>query len=124
MTPTAVRRTYGFDHISAHVEEVEETLSKIQQIREAISDLASIEEKALLQSFGFEEEAKSSSSESEEENTMDDAEGRRASQQLVLDNSEDLKTLLRRCDFNWFEFIECLQGQKQKDSLLHVSRVI
>ena len=60
--------------VSVQVEEVEKTLSKVQEIREAISDLASIEDKALLQSFGLEEETKSSSSESEEEGTMDNSE--------------------------------------------------
>lgn len=95
---------------------MEKTLSKVQEIREAISDLASIEDKALLQSFGLEEEAKSSSSESEEEGPMDNSEeGSRASEQQAFDITEDLKTLLRRCDLNWFEFVECLQNEKQKD---------
>lgn len=73
---------------------MEKTLSKVQEIREAISDLASIEDKALLQSFGLEEEANSSSSESEEEGPMDNSEeGSRASEQ-AFDITEDLKTLL------------------------------
>ena len=115
MTPTAVRRVYGFEHISAHVEEVEKTLSKVQQIHEAISDLASIEDKALIQSFGLEEEANSCSSESEEEIGTDDAEEGSRVSEPVLNITENLKTLLHRCDWNWFEFIECLQSQKQKD---------
>lgn len=43
--------------MSTHVEEVEKALSKVQQNREAISDLASVEDKVLLLSFGLEEEA-------------------------------------------------------------------
>ena len=60
--------------MSAHVEEVEKTLSKVQVIREAISDLA---QSSLLRSFGLglEEEAKSSSSDSEEEGATDNSEG-------------------------------------------------
>ena len=48
LTSTAARRIYGFEHMSVCAQ-VEETLSKIQRIREAITELASIEEKALLQ---------------------------------------------------------------------------
>lgn len=51
--------------MSTHVEEVEKALSKVQQNREAISDLASVEDKVLLLSFGLEEEANSSSELSE-----------------------------------------------------------
>lgn len=36
-----------------HVQEVEDVISKVQMIREAISDLATIEDKALMQSFGL-----------------------------------------------------------------------
>lgn len=116
MTPTAARRRYGFENMSAHVEEVEDTLLKVQQIHEAISELASIEDKALLQSFGLEEEGESSSCESEGEGGMDDPEeGSPVSEQQALNITEDHKMLLRRCDFNWFEFVECLQSQEQQD---------
>ena len=116
MTPTAARRRYGFVNMSAHVEEVEDTLLKVQQIHEAISDLASIEDKALLQSFGLEEEGESSSCESEGEGGMDDPEeGSQVSEQQALNITEDHKMLLRRCDFNSFEFVECLQSQEQQD---------
>jgi len=47
---------------------------------------------------------------------MDNSEeGSRASEQQAFDITEHLKTLLRRCDLNWFEFVECLQNEKQKD---------
>ena len=59
--------------MSTHVEEVEKALSKVQQNREAISDLASVEDKVLLLSFGLKEEANSSSelSESAEESVTE-----------------------------------------------------
>ena len=67
MTPTAIRRRYGFEHMSVHAEDVELTLSKIQQIHEAISELASTEDKALLQSFGLAEIDSSSEEKSDVE---------------------------------------------------------
>ena len=101
--------------MSTHVEEVKKTLSEVQQIREAISDLASIEDKALMQSFGI-EEAISSLSESEEESTAENVGGGDSEEsEHVVDPPDDLKTSLRKCDLNWFEFIEHLQSDQQKD---------
>lgn len=46
MTSTAVRKKYGFEPMLSHAKDVEETISRVQQIYEAISELASIEDKA------------------------------------------------------------------------------
>ena len=98
ITPTAAQRVYGFEHMSTHVENVENTLSKVC---EAISDLASIEDKALLQSFGV-EGAISSSSESEEESATENVGGGDSGvSEHVFDTPDDLKTLLHKCDLNW-----------------------
>ena len=55
----------------AHAREVESALSEIQEIREAISDLASIEDEALLQSLGIRTECSNISSESDKESSPD-----------------------------------------------------
>ena len=109
MTPTAIRRRYGFEHMSVRAEDVEQTLSKIQQIHEAISELASIEDKALIQSFGLAEIDLSSEEESDVE------EGNEVLEPLVLPVSADIKEMLRRYNFNWFELIENLKSQMQQD---------
>ena len=67
MTPTQARRQYGFQNIQQNTKEVEAALSDIQCIREAISNLASIEDTALLKSFGIDVESRPSSSESDDD---------------------------------------------------------
>ena len=67
MTPMAVWQICGFEKMSICAEEVEETPAKVQQIHEAISELASIEDKALLQSLGLSELDSSSEEESDTE---------------------------------------------------------
>ena len=109
MTPTAVRRAYGFNNIVDHVQEIEDTLSKIQNVREAISELAAIEDKALMQSFGL---ATSSTDDSEEESAADDDEEETPAQAPQL-----TQEMLRRCNFNWFEFMENIPSQEQQDFL-------
>ena len=52
MTPTAVRRICGFGKMSICAEEVEDTLARVQHIH---AELASIEDKTLLQSLGLSE---------------------------------------------------------------------
>lgn len=65
ITPTEAHRRYGFQHMKCNAKEVEDTLAEIQCIYEAISDLASVEDTALLQSFGIDGETSSTSSKSE-----------------------------------------------------------
>lgn len=116
---------YGFEDMLVNVEEVEKALSKVRHIREAISELASIEQKALLQSFGLEEETYSLSEESSEESAADDVEeGRCASEPRVVDITEDVKIMLRRCNFNWFEFTESLQSQQQELSSIQAQLML
>ena len=53
MTSTALRKKYGFSNIAEHVQQVEDTMSKVQGICKAVLELASIEDKSLLQSLGL-----------------------------------------------------------------------
>lgn len=48
MTPTEIRRKYGFQNMAIRASAVDEALSDIQQIREAIFDLASVEDQAVM----------------------------------------------------------------------------
>ena len=92
MTSTAARRIYGFENMANHIEEVEEAIRKVQQIREAIQDLASIEDKALCQSFGLKVDI-SSSDESGEDSGADDVESQASLQSIT----EELKEMLCIC---------------------------
>ena len=73
ITPSQARRTYGFEGMQARSLTVEATITELQQIREAIEDLACIEEQALLTRFGIPKESYKSSSESEEEDVTQQA---------------------------------------------------
>ncbi len=67
MTPSQARRTYGFEGMQARSLTVEATITEIQQIRQAIEDLACIADQALLTRFGIPGVSCTTSSESEEE---------------------------------------------------------
>lgn len=121
MTPTEARRRYGFQHMKRNAKEVEDALAEIQCIREAISDLASIEDTALLQSFGIDVESSCSSSESEDDPDEDkelsqsDHEHDTVTVREILESVGDPLGLLKKCKYNWFEFLVCLEEQLHKD---------
>ena len=108
MSATAVRQRYGFEHMSAHAEEVEKAFLGIQQIRKAISDLASIEDTAMLLALGIQENNTDSlSSASEEEDSTQDCQpsGTEVLAKEIDDCVVDIKILLSECAFNWFEIM-------------------
>ena len=53
MTLTEIRRKYGFQNMAVRASMVDEALSEIQHIHEAISDLAAIEDQALMDVLGI-----------------------------------------------------------------------
>ena len=109
MTSTALRKKYGFSNIAEHAQQVEDTTSEVQGIRTAVLELASIEDKSLLQSLGL---LTSCTDDSEEESTGDDIEEE-------IDETEpnipdDMKKILQRCEFNWFHFMDSIPVQEQQ----------
>lgn len=122
MTPTSVRRLYGFERMQARATSVEAALSDVQQIREAITDLANIEDESVLARFGIEMQGDSSTDESDEEETLSSQDLENLSfswpaQQPCDDHHQDsgrdadpvdMKLLLEESKFNWFEFVEQL----------------
>ncbi len=67
MTASQARRAYGFQNMQSRALAVEDAIAEIQQIREAIEDLANVEEEALLTRWGIPVAMDTSSSESEDE---------------------------------------------------------
>ena len=116
MTPTQARRQYGFQNIQQNTKEVEAALSDIQCIREAISDLASIEDTALLKSFGIDVESSPSSSESEDDPDEDKEllQLNHVTIREIFESVGNLPGLLKKCNYNWFEFIVCVEEQLHK----------
>ncbi len=66
MTSSQARRIYGFQNMQIRALSVEAAIAEIQQIREAIEDLANVKEEAMLARWGI-SVIDTSSSESEEE---------------------------------------------------------
>ena len=101
MSATQARKRYGFENMS----EIEEAIKNIQTVHEAITDLANIEEKALLLSCGV-EVSNSSSSESEtssdELQTVEENLG-------IIKSIDDVPKLLQSCQYNWFEIIQKIE---------------
>ena len=53
VTPTQARLKYGFEHMVERAKKVEDCIGEIQSIREAIDNLATIEDTALLATMGI-----------------------------------------------------------------------
>ena len=116
MTPTQAQRRYGFHNVQQNAKEVEAASADIQHIREAISDLASVEDTALLNSFGVDVESSASSCESEDDPDEDNelSELNHVTIREILESVDDLQGLLQECNCNWFEFIACLEERLNK----------
>ena len=93
----------GLNKCQFMLNKLNKPFQKIKQIYEAISELASMEDKALLQSFSLVEMDSSSEEESDVE------EGTLVSESQVIPFSDDMNEMLRRCNFKWFQFIDELK---------------
>ena len=127
MTPTCARRVYGFERMQARAASVETALLEVQQIRQSIDDLAKIEDRALLASFGVHVAPDSSSDEEDEEETLSPQDLEILSPHWPVDfnfssspeppcddlskNPVDMKHLLDECEYNWFEMIDQLSQE-------------
>ena len=57
LSHTKLRQLYGFEHLKLRQDKVENALREMRENREAVESIASIQEKAVLQSFGIEVES-------------------------------------------------------------------
>jgi len=66
MSATQVQRQYGFENMNARAHNVEKCIKQVQDIRVAVEELAEVQDKALLASFGIaDRESDDSASEDE-----------------------------------------------------------
>ena len=133
MTATMARRTYGFEDMSAHAVCVESVLSEVKQIREAIDELANTQESLLLSQLGFNVQPDSSTDLSTDDSSENDAFAVQCVEQCDKINSytrychgmdEDdgnMHSLLMKCKYNWFEFLEQYQSNSLSDAAIDVS---
>ena len=68
MSATRARCHHGFEQMAERTAQVEKAMVQVQQIRETVKDIAKIQNKALLSSFGISIESSNSSDESEPDN--------------------------------------------------------
>ena len=109
---------YGFQGMAARASEVDEALSEIQHIREAIHDLTSVEDRALLEVLGIPPE----SNYSEADEDLNSEPLFHDSLRGILDSVKDIPQLLFDCNYNWFEFMDCVVNQEE--DILSLSKSI
>ena len=90
----------------AQASEVEKCIAEAQEIRAAIDDLADSQDKALLATYGIVDEDDSSTSETD---SSDEFSHDNDAQDLNISNSFLIETL-KRCEYNWFEFVERIEA--------------
>ena len=89
---------------------VEEVISEVQRIREAVDDIANIQDKALLASFGI---TQSSNEGSSDDDTEPEKELSHKSFEVTPELIEHSKQILALSEYNWFELqqsLECKVG--------------
>jgi len=128
MTATMVRRTYGFENIRARAMCVESVLLEVKQIREAIDDLANIQESLLLVKLGFSIQPDSSTDSTTDDSSEDEAFPVQYQERCDVADSyirychcsdkddRNLHTLLVGSKYNWFEFLEQYQSNSVNDT--------
>ena len=110
---------YGFENMTARVAELDKSISEAQKIRAAINELAAVRDKACLASLGIitdesndssSEDSTSSETELQEDLHSDDFPTVVANKSLSDSiGLQGLKTMMRECQYNWFEILEKLE---------------
>ena len=111
MTPTQARHQNGFQDIASHASAVEGTIVEAKRIREAINDLAHVQNNALLATFGIEVHVESDESEEEAGKINDESMSESDHSSYTGPEGEELMTLLQESHLNWFEFCERVETQ-------------
>ncbi len=131
LSNTKASKWYGFQNMTSVVSEVEEALKEAAAIRQVISKLAELKDKELLKSLGISDEESSepeSGDESETDSDSDSVDKNSVEEdcgetnvdngELHLGtnddsmNSKHLIDVLRKCDFNWLEFVSKVEKEK------------
>ena len=124
LSATAACKLYGWQKMTNRSAAVEEYLKDANDIREAIENIATTQEHAVLLSLGISDELSPSS----EDDTSDDNESRlddaSCSHLKYNPTTSELNTILVESNFNWYDFImqilescECNSEEEEKISL-------
>ena len=133
---TKLRELYGFEDLKKRKERVENALREPKEVREALENIASIQEKALLRSFGIKFESDSFTDDDESEIDTDNTDCFLDSETTsniienpdnviighapcsiynqtntlsIYNNLDQVVEILRSCHLNWFECVEIIK---------------
>ena len=102
LSATAACKLYGWQNMTERFATVENYFKEVSDIREAIENIASTQESAVLLSLGIQGELSCSSEDEDDKNDDHDSS---FSNLKPLPTTSELDKLLVGSDFNWYEFI-------------------
>lgn len=110
MSATQCRRNYGFENITSRADRVEDAIRTVRDIRETIEEVANVQDKSIMATFGLSTENINSSDDScDEEEAYETA--------IVTPFTEvtDIcKCTLMKSNFNWFQSVEYVEENIDK----------
>ena len=103
MTPTRVRHRYGFEGMAKRAKKVEDVIDEVLSIREAINDLATIEDTAVLATLGIQSV---SDSDDESDIQLDSSFNSADSATSEVFCLSLFKELIHQSCYNWFDVVD------------------
>ena len=100
----------GFQYMNEHTTKVEKAMVEVQKVYETVEDIANVQDKALLKSFGILPESDSSDDEEIDENVPVKPPC------LSPANIELCKSSLAECNYNVFGLIDALEAELGSDA--------
>ncbi len=112
LTSTRARKSYGFEKMNSRALHVDDSIVQLKRIREAVDEMASIQDKAMLSSFGV-----NYSDSSDCDDDCSDSDVENPAERCALEiaavptpsispshSLENMRTLMKKSNYNWFEF--------------------
>ena len=109
VSATKARLKFGFESMSNLSAEVEEAITEALRIREAIDDIARVQDKSLLQNFGIIDETCTSSSDEDSETITTSCEA--IPPELDCLPADYFKDKVINSNYNWFEICAELEQE-------------
>jgi len=115
LSTTGARRHYGLENMDLRSEKVNSVIKQRKEIYDAINDIASVQEKAILQSCGMVSDSDSDSFSSDSDCQLDSVADHlvKEAEMKVLSINDAIK-VLEKCNFNWFAFSHYLNETNSK----------
>ena len=115
-----IKELYGFQERSKRKEPVENVLAKAKEIREAMENIACIQEKALLKSFGIEVQIDCFVHGETTSSSINNDTGTSS----ICDDPDQVMDILQSCCFNWFEFVDIIRENMENQPKECVDQVL